>query len=148
MAITDDYEAALREAKRRGGDLKRAHVLLTRAHKRKDARATYALATWYLFGQKGVVEKDLRRAVVMLREAAAANHADALHDLAVCYAKGAGVRRSDRKAAELYLRAALEGDKQSAYEMGRCYWHGIGVQRDRRVARTWLDYAEQFDIQK
>ncbi len=148
MTLSKDYVAALWEAQRKGGDLKKAYKLLNNAYKAGDERATYALGTWYLYGRDDLVEKNLTRAVALLREAAEANHPDALHDLAVCYAKGAGVRRSDSKAAELYLRAALHGDKQSAYETGRCYWHGTGVQRDRRVARVWLDYAEQFDIRK
>jgi len=148
VTASKDYGAALREARRKGGELKKAYKLLIKAYKSGDKRAAYALGTWYLHGQEDLVERNLTRAVALLREAAQANHPDALHDLAVCYAKGAGVRRSDSRAVELYLRAALYGDKQSAYEVGRCYWHGTGVQRDRRVARIWLEYAEQFGIQK
>jgi uncharacterized protein len=148
VTLSKDYDAALREAQRKGGDLKKAYKLLTSAYKAGDERATYALGTWYLYGREDLIEKDLTRAVAMLREAAEANCSDALHDLAVCYAKGVGVKRSDYKAAELYLQAALHGDKQSAFEMGRCYWHGIGVQRNRRIARVWLDYAELFEIRK
>lgn len=148
MVSSKDYELALREARRKRPNPSKAYQLLLRAHRKGDARAAYALGTWYLFGRKGVVEKNLSKAVALLRQAADAEHPDALYDLAVCYAKGVGVRRSDRKAVVLYLRAALRGEKQSAYELGRCYWHGAGVQRDRRVARVWLDYAEKFDIKK
>ena len=142
------YESALKEAQLKNGDIRKAYGLLIRGHKAKDDRATYALATWYLFGRENVIEKDLKRAVGLLRESALANNADALHDLAVCYAKGAGVRKSDSKAAQLYVQAAIYGDKQSAYEVGRCYWHGIGVKRDRKIARVWLNHADQFSITK
>lgn len=148
MVTSKDYDVALREASRKQPNLKKAYQLLLRAHRKGDARATYALGTWYLFGRKAIVEKNLSKAVALLRQAADAEHPDALYDLAVCYAKGTGVRRSDSKAVVLYLRAALRGDKQSAYEVGRCYWHGVGVRRDRRLARAWLHYAEKFDIKK
>ena len=148
MVALSDYEVALREARRKRANFGKAHVLLLRAHENGDPRATYALAAWHLYGRDPVVEKDLGKAVSLLKEAANANHPDALHDLAVCYAKGAGIRQSEKKAALYYLRAAVYGDKQSAYEVGRCYWHGLGVTRDRNAARVWLDYAEKFDIKK
>jgi len=148
MVVLSDYDAALREAQRKRSNFSKAHVLLLRAHRNGDVRATYALATWHLFGRDPVVEKDLDKAVSLLKQAANANHPDALHDLAVCYAKGAGIKQSEKRAVQYYLRAAVHGDKQSAYEVGRCYWHGLGVTRDRNVARVWLDYAEKFDIKK
>jgi TPR repeat protein len=148
MVTLSTYDAALREAQGKRANFSKAHLLLLRAHENGDARATYALATWHLYGRDPVVEKNLGKAVSLLKQASDANHADALHDLAVCYAKGAGIRKSKKKAALYYLRAAIHGDKQSAYEVGRCYWHGLGVTRDRNVARVWLDYAEKFDIKK
>ncbi len=66
--------------------------------------------------------------------------------MAVCYEKGTGVKKNEKKAATLYLRAALLGDKQSIYEVGRCYWHGLGVKRDRAIASAWLDQASKFNI--
>jgi len=55
-----------------------------------------------------------------------------------------GVRKSEKKAARLYLKAALLGDKQSIYHVGRCYQHGVGVKRDRSVAEIWYNRAEKL----
>jgi TPR repeat protein len=90
----------------------------------------------------------LAKAVPLLREAAEGGHAEAAYDLAVCYEKGAGVKKSEKKASRLYLKAALLGDKQSIYEVGRCYWHGLGVRRDQVIAGVWLDHAAKLSIKK
>jgi TPR repeat protein len=140
------YDKALVNAQGEKPDFRKALSLLRRAHKAKDPRAAYALATWYLHGQSGIVEIDFSKAVPLLQEAADANLSDAQYDLAVCYEKGVGVRASLKKAAALYLRAALHGDRQAAYETGRCYFHGIGVKRDRSIAAVWFSYAEEFGI--
>jgi uncharacterized protein len=135
----DTYAIALRAAKRRKPDLDQAFRLLSKAHKHGDARATYALATWYLHGKH--VARNLRTAIALLRAAAAGDVPGALFDLAVSYEKGLGAAKNERKAAELYLRSALAGATAAYYEVGRCYYHGIGVERDRRVAKAWLDSA-------
>lgn len=143
--VTDRrYDDALKIARRKSADLDRVASLLNAAHQAGDARATYALATWYLHGR--LFKKSVRKAVVLLREAAQRNVADALYDLAVCYEEGTGVRKNAKKAAELYVRAALEGEKQSIYEVGRCYHYGIGVAKDRSIARVWLDRAKEIGV--
>jgi TPR repeat protein len=136
---TRPYETALREAQKRRPNLDLAFKLLTRADKRGDARATYALATWYLHGK--CVARDVRKATTLLRRAADKDVPDALFDLAVSLEKGVGVPRNPRKAAELYLRSALAGEIRAYFEVGRCYFHGIGFRTDRRVARIWLNVA-------
>lgn len=139
------YDLALVEARKPRANLQRALDLLTRAHENGDARAAYALATWYLHGRPGLVTRNMARAVRLLTEAASADHSDAIFDLAVCYERGAGVRRSYRKAAVLYLRSALLDDKQARRAMGKLYWHGLGVKRDRAIAKVWLNNAERLD---
>lgn len=138
-----NYDRALVEARRPRANLTKALGLLQRAYDVGDARAAYALGTWFLHGRPGLLEKDMPRAVRLLTEAAAANVSDALFDLAVCYERGAGVRQSYKKAAVLYLRSALLGDKQAARAVGKLYWHGQGVKRDRAVARVWLESEEE-----
>jgi TPR repeat protein len=140
------YEQALVIAQGEKPDFRKALSLLQRAHKAKDPRAAYALATWYLHGKAGNVEIDFSKAVPLLQEAADANLSDAQYDLAVCYEKGVGARVNLKKAAALYLRAALHGDRQAAYETGRCYYHAIGVKQDRSIAAVWFSYAEELGI--
>jgi TPR repeat protein len=136
------YQQALDLATSPGADLEAVRPLLISAHEAGDARATYALATWYLHGR--VVRKNMRKAVALLRQAARDNLPDALYDLAVCYENGEGVRKSMRRAASLYLKAALSGDLPSVYEVGRCYYHGLGVTADKAMANVWLDRAHDL----
>lgn len=138
------YDAALKAVRRRGADLVEIGRMLTEAHSAGDARASYALATWYLHGQ--VYKKDVRRSVALLRAAARHDVPEALYDLAICYEQGEGVRKNPGKAVELYVRAALHGERQSLYEVGRCYYHGIGVTADRRIARVWFDRAKAVGV--
>ena len=138
------YDDALREMRKKRPNSARAMKLLELALRRRDARAAYALATWYLHGTH--VKKDTRQATALLRQAAEANIPDALYDLAVSYEKGIGVKKSEKKAYELYLRAAVWGEKQSFYEVGRCLFYGIGAARSRRLASVWLDRAKSLGI--
>jgi TPR repeat protein len=145
MPASKSYDAATKEMLKKRPDAKRGLQLLRRAHARGDARAAYALATWHLFGVHDV-EKDYRRAAELLTQAAEQNIPEALYDLAVCYEKGDGVRKSERRAYRLYVRAALWGDKDSVHEVGRCLFYGIGTKRDRRLADIWLARAEALGV--
>jgi TPR repeat protein len=145
MPASKSYDAATKEMLKKRPDAKRGLRLLRHALGKGDMRAAYALATWHLFGVHGV-EKDHRRAIELLKQAAEQNIPDALYDLAVCYEKGAGARKSEHKAFHLYVRAALWGDKQSVYEVGRCLFYGIGTRRDRRLADVWFARAEALGV--
>ena len=145
MPASKAYDAATKEMLKKRPDAKRGLRLLLQAMSAGDARAAYALGTWYLHGTE-LIKKDIRHAVVLLKQAAEQNVPDALFDLANCYEKGAGVRKSERQAYRLYVRAALWGDKQSVYEVGRCLFYGIGTKRDRRLADTWLARAEALGV--
>lgn len=138
------YDEALRKAQAENTPLDKIASLLTAAHEAGDARATYALATWYVHGR--FFKKDTRKGIALLREAARSNIAVALYELAGYYEVGHGLRKNPIRAASLFLQAALHGDKQSIYEIGRCYYHGTGVQRDRRIAWVWLDRAKTLGI--
>lgn len=135
-----EYEKALMYARKDPPQHDRALDLLSRASARGDARATYALATWYLHGH--VVAKNIRTGTTLLRRAAQGEVPEAVFDLAVSYETGVGVARSERQAAKLYLKAALLGDREAMHSVGRCLYHGIGFVRDRVQAAVWLGQAE------
>jgi TPR repeat protein len=118
--------------------------MLEDALSRGDARAAYALGTWYIHGREPTVRKNLKEAVRLLRIAAAAGVPDALYDLAVCYQKGAGVVKNELRAAALYLEAGLRGEAGGLKEIGRCFYHGYGVDRNTKIARVFLDRAAEL----
>lgn len=140
------YDAALEMARSKNANPILTLDVLSKAVDRGSAKASYALATWYLFGK--CVEKDLKKAVQLLRKAASSGVADAMFDLAVCYEKGAGLRKNPKKALEHYLMAALRGDAKAIHEVGRCYWHGIGILRNRTLANIYLDRAKELGVER
>ena len=138
------YDEALSHATATAPDLGRAFKLLSKAVEIGSPDATYAMATWYLFGQEPYVKKNLATATRLLRLASDGGVASASYDLAVSYEKGMGVRKNLRLAFECYLRAALRNDSQSVCEVGRCLHWGIGTEQNRRAARIWFDRAEEL----
>jgi len=137
------YDNALTLMSNDPTDYAGAFALLSKAVDAGDARALYAMATWYLHGTH--VEKDIKKGTAMLKSAANANVADALFDLAVSYETGVGVVRSEKKAAQHYLRAAFAGDVSAFRSVGRCLYYGIGFVKDRVQATIWLEKARKLN---
>ena len=140
------YERALKEARKKEYDEVLVKRLLDEAIEIGNADATYALATWHLFGMKGIVRKDFKKAYELLIRSAEKDHKEACYDLGVCYEEGKGVSRNFRKTFQSYLKGALLGDSQSVYEVGRCYYYGIGIPKNKTIAQIWLDRAEQLGV--
>jgi len=134
-----DYRTAIGLV-RAQGYTERAATLLWRSHRRGDARATYALATWYLHGC--LYEKNPKKAAVLLRKAHQKGVREASFDLAVSYERGAGVEKSAEKAFGLYLEAADGGDAHAMEAIVRCIYHGIGTARNRKLAHLIEDLAK------
>jgi uncharacterized protein len=148
MKVSKYYEQALAMAQGENADVSKALRLLNRAYDQGDPRAAYAIATWYLHGKENLVPRDPAKAIQLLREATEQDHAEAAYDLAVSYEKGIGIRKSEKKAAALYVKGALLGDTQSIYHVARCYQHGLGVKRDRAIAAVWYDRAEKLGFKR
>lgn len=139
------YELALKAASRARPNLLQASTLLEEAHDQGDRRATYAMATWYLFGNEAH-PKNLRKAVQLLKLAAKADIASAHFDLAVSYETGQGIKKNEQAAYRHFLAAALNGDNDSLTEVGRCLYYGIGIARDRKAAEVWFRRAEALGV--
>lgn len=140
----EPYEKALEISQKNDGDLEKSYHLLLKAREQGDHRATYALATWYLYGK--FLDKDLHKGMDYLKEAAQHDISDAQYDLAVSYEKGIVVERDEKISFQLYLKASLNGDKQSIYEVGRLFYHGIGVPENKFVANIFIETAESKGI--
>jgi hypothetical protein len=146
MNIKNDnlYQSALDEMKKEHPNKKFVFSLLNKAHESGDIRATYAIATWYLFGE--YVKKDIKKAIPLLRKSADSDNPEAIYDLAICYEEGNGVKKDLNKAFELYLKSALLNDSNSINEVGRCYYYGIGISRDLRLAQIWFERAKKLNV--
>lgn len=127
--------------------------LLAAAERLGHAEATYALATWYLFGRH--VAPSSAKALVLLKRAVRRGSADAAFDLAIAFEQGKIIERDERKAFQLYPTSAIRhrqplshpatyGFREAAYEVSRCYYHGIGVTADRRAGMIWKIESKAF----
>jgi len=139
------FAAALLESK--PTQTQKIFNLLVEADKAGDRRATYAIATWYLFGSP-FTPKNHKTGVKLLKIAAAANVAEAAYDLGVAYETGVGIRKSEKLAFTSYMHAALLGDPEAHRAVGRMYFYGIGTAQNRKLAGYWLDKAEELGVTK
>jgi uncharacterized protein len=138
------YFQASKEIKRERPNLKLVFELLSKASNLQNAKACYALATWYLHGE--YVKKDLAKGFHFLELATQENISAAFYDIAVSFEKGKGTKKNLKLAFKNYIKASLLGDKQSIYEVGRCYFYGIGISRNIELSKIWLDAAEFWEV--
>jgi uncharacterized protein len=117
----------------------KAHRLLVKAMEGGDSRAAYALGTWYLHGF--FLQRDLKRGVALIAQAADAAVADAAFDLAVCYELGTGRRINHNKALCYYMRAFLLGYAPAAEEIERLLYWGDETVRNRPLSREFRKAA-------
>lgn len=136
------YQTALRVMKQ-SGDERKAYKLLIASLKEGDARAAYALATWYLYGK--FLNKNKRKARELLVIASDGGIADASFDLAVMYESGDGIRKDTKKAARYYFRSFLLNDKRSYDSVARLFYWGIGVEMNRGIAKELVNFYEHGD---
>jgi len=141
------YESALQLAQAKKPNLARAFAFLSEAEALGNADATYALATWHLFGH--YIPVNLPKAAALLKQAAQKGSADAAFDFAISLEVGKIVPKDKRRAFEFFLIAALRYGRagpqetmysfgEAAYEVARCYRYGIGVAEDKMLSRIWM----------
>lgn len=74
----------------------------------------------------------------------ASNQGDAkgMYDLALCYQKGEGVDKNEKKAFQLLLRASDKGYDEAKFQLAECYYWGKGTKMDReRAQELYLETA-------
>lgn len=111
--------------------------------------STYAplyLGRCCLHGQGA--ERDVRKAVQYLREAAEDDIAEAMEELGYLYDSGMDSLAADPKAAARWWRKGAElGHAQCCFEYGNCFKDGNGVRRDfRKALEWWLKGAEKNHV--
>ena len=106
---------------------------------KKDPEAIYLLGGKYAHGHLGL-QKDTRRAVELLEEAAELGSNDALCYLGVVYHRGEGEVQEDKvKGIHFYKKAAMQGHVQSRFNLGCCEWKKENYDR---AVRHWLISAK------
>jgi uncharacterized protein len=124
------FSRAYKEFKENGATQKAVDLLMA-AKSERDARAVYALASWYATGL--FFKKNNRKSTSLLREAANLGHPEAMHAYAVCLENGVGTKKSEKLAFSFYTKSANTGRKEAVEDVLRHLFHGIGVPRDRNL---------------
>ena len=115
-------------------------MILVRVGK-KDPVALDALGDNYFHGALGL-QKDVPRAVALLKEAAELGSIDALYRLGVLYETGNGVQENKTKGIEFLTKAAMQGHVESRHNLGSI--EGEKGNHDRAV-RHYLISANMGD---
>ncbi|EJK61586.1 hypothetical protein THAOC_17901 [Thalassiosira oceanica] len=84
---------------------------------KKDPEAIYYLGMKYFHGELGL-QKDRKKAVELLTEAAELGSVEVLFSLGNAYRLGEGVQKDMAKAVELYEKAAMQGHVESRNNLG------------------------------
>ena len=112
------------------------------AHPNANPNAAAALGVACLSGLGA--PQDVGKALKLLRPAAEAGDAAAMHGLGQMYGEGLGVRRSISDAISWWARGAELGSHECQSDLGCCYEAGTGVVQSEEEARRWfLAAAEQ-----
>jgi TPR repeat protein len=108
---------------------------LERGARAGDDHAAYALGSAYLHGLYKPTfrwKKDRRRGLALIRRATRSVHM-AMTELASFYESGEhGLRKSEKRAFQLFARAVEYGSIVARFHLGRCYYLGVGTKPDRR----------------
>lgn len=86
---------------------------------------------------------DAKKAVHWYRKAAEGGSREGLYNLALCHAKGRGIRKDERKAFDLYNQAAEKGHIQASCNLGVMYAEGAGTKPNLVLAVRWWHTAAQ-----
>lgn len=87
------------------------------------------------------VQQQVSRKFFYAQRAAIQGNAEAQFDLGLMYAKGDGVRRSEREAFKWFHKAARNNHTEAKFYMGLSFAQGRGVKRQPQLARYWFKLA-------
>ena len=89
------------------------------------------------------MNKRFNDAIPLYRQAAELGHANAQHNLGLCYEKGYGVTQDYDQALLWYRKAAEQGDADSQNSIGYLHEFGLGVPTNITEAFRWYNKAAE-----
>jgi len=87
------------------------------------------------------VQQQVSQKFVYAQSAAVQGNVRAQFDLGLMYAKGDGVRRSEREAFKWFHKAARNNHTEAKFYMGLSFAQGRGVKKQAQLARYWFKLA-------
>jgi len=84
----------------------------------------------------------------MFFKSAEHGNAEAQCSVAICYSKGEGVKKNEKKAFIWFSKSAEQGNAEAQYNLGCCYEYGLGIEINKKNAYTWyLQSATQGHVE-
>jgi TPR repeat protein len=87
------------------------------------------------------VENDPAEAARLYEQSAKLGYFSALGNLGVHYINGAGVKKDDQKAVELFRTGSDAGDAYCMFLLARCFEGGVGMAKNSAEARKMYERA-------
>ncbi|MFT0285361.1 tetratricopeptide repeat protein [Bacteroides thetaiotaomicron] len=109
------------------------------AEESKHPYAKETLASLYIFGVEGLIEKDYKKALTILEECKEEPYG--LYLLGELYFNNEGYEIDYPKAMEFFNKAYELGDRYSANLLGYMYQYGKGVSPNIQEAISWYTKA-------
>ncbi len=142
-ASAQDYAAGLRAFD--AGNYAEARQIWRELADAGNVKAQYGLGVLYERGL-GDIPRNYGRAAHWYARAAGEGHPAARNNLALMYANGLGVDRSQERAVRLWTEAAEDGHAMAQFNLGLAYSRGEGVQADNATARKWFRRAAAQEL--
>ena len=115
---------------------------LTKAAKQKHQESQLTLGNFYL-KENDIAKQDL--GIVLLKEAAAQNHPEALYKLGLIYSE-AQVKKQELKASvDWFTQAAELGHAGAQYKLAEAICKGRGIDANPILVERWLQKAMEQD---
>ena len=98
----------------------------------------YGMLNYALALQRGEgVEKDVAKAIELLKEAAELGNAEAMNAYGMCFYSGDGVAKDAAEAVKWYRASAARGFAPAMDNLSSCYNLGVGVRKDEKEGLAW-----------
>lgn len=108
--------------------------------------ACYQLAKLIL-SDENAQPQEVKKALVFLKQAVAAENPYAQYFLGKLYEKGQHVPQNIVEAVRLYRLAAAQDNDYAAYRLGKLYLGGEGILKDVEEALRWLNMSAEKENQ-
>ena len=144
LSIPKDARALVQEALKRRGEnyfddptLMTAFYRETIKRRRKNVSLSEAVVNIY----KTPYTSDKKDAMQLYKAAAQHAYPEAQYQLALMFARGQGVQKSEEQAVHWISKAAKLNHPMAQYGLGAYLINGVGVEQDMFLAAYWISLA-------
>lgn len=120
---------------------RKAFLLYRKAAMEGSIRGICNVASFYDYGEKGIVKRDFAKAFRWYMMAAEKGAVDAMFKVAYAYDTGRGVKCDKRVAVECYRKAAKKGSADALWNLSVFYESGLVVRRNCKYAQRLREMA-------